>query len=325
MDSATPVAPEDVFSLSFKPLATEPCWPLVTIVTPTLNMGHFLDETIQSVLSQDYPHIEYIVIDGGSTDQTLDVVKKYQDRLQFYSAPDGGTADAINKGFRRARGSIWTYLNADDTYLPGAVSTAVRCLLQKPDVVGIYGDAYWVNEESKILGVYPTQEFQSSLLQRECFICQPAAFVRREAIESVAFLDPSLRYTYDYDLWIRLSKNYSLHKVNAFLATSRMHSRNKTLAARRSGFREAMRLLSAHFGYVPFTWIYSYCCHCVDRRDQFFQPLRPSISKYCLTLFLGTWRNWRRPLRFWAEWARVMSLGGMKRRWRDRWFTSVGS
>ena len=116
--------------------------PVVTVVTPSYNQGHFIRATIESVLSQDYPHIEYIVIDGGSTDQTLDVVKKYQDRLQFYSAPDGGTADAINKGFRRARGSIWTYLNADDTYLPGAVSTAVRSLLQNPDVVGVYGDAF---------------------------------------------------------------------------------------------------------------------------------------------------------------------------------------
>jgi glycosyltransferase involved in cell wall biosynthesis len=288
-------------------------------------MARFLDETIQSVLSQDYPNIEYIVIDGGSTDQTLDVLKKHQDRLQFYSAPDGGTADAINQGFRRARGAIWTYLNADDTYLPGAVSTAVRCLLEKPDVVGIYGNAYWVNEEGKVLGQYPTQEFNPSLLQRECFICQPAAFVRREAIEAVALLDPRLRYTYDYDLWIRLAKNYSLQKVNVFLATSRMHHGNKTLSARRSAFREAMRLLSAHFGYVPFIWIYSYCCYCVDRRDQFFQALQPSIIKYCLSLPLGTWRNWRRPIRFWIEWANVMSFGGWKRRWRQYWSAARAS
>jgi glycosyltransferase involved in cell wall biosynthesis len=147
MDRATIAVSEDILKRVREPVAAGTRSPLVTIVTPTLNMGHFLEETIQSVLSQDYPHIEYIVIDGGSTDQTLDILERYRGQLQFYSAPDGGTADAINRGFRKARGAIWTYLNADDTYLPGAVSTAVCRLLEKPDIAGIYGDAYWVNEE----------------------------------------------------------------------------------------------------------------------------------------------------------------------------------
>src|SRR4051812_3975232 len=292
--------------------------PLVTIVTPTLNMGRFLDETIQSVLSQDYPHIEYIVIDGGSTDQTLDVLAKYRGRLQFYSAPDAGTADAVNRGFRRATGSVWTYLNADDTYLPGAVSTAVQCLLEQTRVAGVYGDAYWVNEEGRIIGHYPTQEFQPIRLQSSCFICQPTAFIWREAIEAVDLLDPRLRYTYDYDLWIRLARKCSLHKINAVLATSRMHPGSKTLSDRRSGFLEAMRLLKAHFGYVPFIWIYSYCCHCMDRRDQFFHALQPSIVKFCASLPVGTCFNWRKPLRFWREWATVMSFDGLKRQLGQR-------
>jgi glycosyltransferase involved in cell wall biosynthesis len=318
MDRTTVAVSEDILKRVREPVSAGTRLPLVTVVTPTLNMGHFLEETIQSVLSQDYPHMEYMVIDGGSTDQTLDILKRYRGQLQYYSAPDRGTADAINQGFRRARGAIWTYLNADDTYLPGAVSTAVHRLLEKPDVAGIYGDAYWVNEEGKVLGPYPTREFQPRLLQRECFICQPAAFVRREAIEAVTLLDPRLRYTYDYDLWIRLAKNHSLQKVNAFLATSRLHPSAKTLSARRPAFRETMRLLGDHFGYVPFTWIYSYCCHCIDGRDQFFQALQPSIFKYCLSLPLGTYRNWRSPLKFWSEWARVMTFEGWKRRWRQR-------
>ncbi len=295
--------------------------PLVTIVTPTLNMGHFLEETIQSVLRQDYPKLEYIIIDGGSTDGTLDVLRKYQGQLQFYSAADGGTADAINRGFQKASGAILAYLNADDTYLPGAVSTGVRHLMKRPDIAGIYGNAYWVDIGGRTLGRYPTRDFQPSLLMQECFICQPASFVRREAIEAVNFLNADLRYAFDYDLWIRLAKKYSLRRVDEFLATSRMHEGNKTFSGRKPAFEETIRLLTMHFRYVSYPWVYSYCCYMIDKRDQFFQPLKPSLGKYWLSLLLGSRYNWRQPVRFWAEWAAGFHLGGLLRRWQAQ---SVG-
>ena len=112
---------------------------LVSIVTPTYNAARFLEETIQSVLNQDYPHIEYIVIDGGSTDGSLDILRKYEGRLRWHSGPDGGQTDAINKGFLQSTGSVFAYLCADDTYLPGAVSTAVRHLRANPGYAGVYG------------------------------------------------------------------------------------------------------------------------------------------------------------------------------------------
>jgi glycosyltransferase involved in cell wall biosynthesis len=114
--------------------------PLVSIVTPTYNMASFLEETIRSVLSQDYPNIEYIVIDGGSIDGSLDILRKYEHRLRWYSGPDRGQTDAINKGFLKSRGQIFTFLCADDTYLPGAVSTAVKHMLANPGHAGIYGE-----------------------------------------------------------------------------------------------------------------------------------------------------------------------------------------
>ena len=157
--------------------------PLVSIVTPCYNMGRYLEQTIESVLAQDYPNIEYIVMDGGSSDDSLRILEKYRGRLDFHSAPDRGTADAINKGFARSRGSVFAYLNADDTYLPGAVSAAVRSLMGEPGIGVVYGDANWVDEEGQVLGPYPTKPYQADMLSQECFICQPAAFIRREAFD----------------------------------------------------------------------------------------------------------------------------------------------
>src|SRR5579859_651809 len=114
-------------------------------------MGRFLEATIQSVLSQDYPNIEYIVMDAGSTDETLAILERYKDRLQFHSGTDAGTADAINKGFARSHGSIFAYLNADDIYLPGAISTALRALASEPKAGVVYGDANWVDEQGRVL------------------------------------------------------------------------------------------------------------------------------------------------------------------------------
>jgi glycosyltransferase involved in cell wall biosynthesis len=116
--------------------------PLVTIVTPSYNMGAFLSETIDSVLSQDYPRIEYLVMDGGSTDGTVGILRRYGNRLRYLSAPDHGAADAINRGCESSQGSIFAWLNADDRYLPGAVSAAVRQLMAAPGVAVAYGEAY---------------------------------------------------------------------------------------------------------------------------------------------------------------------------------------
>jgi len=111
--------------------------PLVSIVTPCYNSGRFLEQTIESVLSQDYPRIEYLIVDGGSSDNTREIVQRYRERLQFHSEPDRGTADAINKGFRLSSGTIFAYLNADDIYLPGAVSTVVREFLEHEETAVI--------------------------------------------------------------------------------------------------------------------------------------------------------------------------------------------
>jgi glycosyltransferase involved in cell wall biosynthesis len=215
-------------------------------------MGRYLEETIQSVLTQDYPNIEYIVMDAGSTDETLAILEKYRARLEFHSGPDDGTADAINKGFARSHGSVFAYLNADDIYLPGAISTAMRSLAAEPEMGVVYGDANWVDEGGQLLAPYPVLPYDAALFSQECFIAQPAAFIRREAFELAGRMDTNLQYAYDYDLWIRISRLFQMRKIDGVLATSRMHQENKTMGQRRRVLRETLRLLESQYGYVPF-------------------------------------------------------------------------
>ncbi len=276
--------------------------PLVSVVTPTYNMARFLEETIRSVLSQDYSNIEYIVIDGGSTDGTLEILRKYEGRLRYVSEPDRGQTDAINKGFQLSRGSVFAFLCADDTYLPGTVTTAVHHLLANPGHAGIYGEGYLTDEAGTNLGRYPTREFAPELLRTDCFICQPAAFLWRQAFLEAGLMNVTLRNGLDYDLWIRLAKRHTLLKVDEYLATSRMHRGSKTLRERAGVFKASIDVLKAHYGYAPFSHIYGYCCALVDRRDGFFEPVPPSLFKYGLALIYGSLRNPRHLPTYWKEW-----------------------
>src|SRR5208337_3944129 len=267
--------------------STNTTLPLVSIVTPSLNMGAFIDETIQSVLTQDYANIEYIVMDGGSTDATLSILKRYETKLRWHSAPDAGTADAVNNGFALSRGSILAFLAADDTYLPGAVSTVVKELSARPEVAAIYGEGNRVNERGESIGRYPTGAFELKALEKECYVCQPTAFFHREAFEAVGKLDSTLYYAFDWDLWIRIAKRYEMLKIDDKLATSRLHHGNKTLSHPEAAVGEGLRVLRRHFGYVPFQWVYNYCASLLGEKIEFTPSKTPSLGCYCLSLPVG--------------------------------------
>ena len=277
--------------------------PLVTIVTPTLNAGQYLTETVESVLSQDYPRIEYIAVDGGSTDDTNQILARYEPRVRVIRERDAGAAQAINRGFRRGSGTICGWLSADDTLLAGSVSAAVKRFQLNRSLGVVYGEANWTASDSNLLGRYPTSPDAVQHLWRECLICQPAAFVLRSALEEIGYLDEELKSAFDYDLWIRLSKKVELGYLDRCLATSRMHRANMTLSQRGTALREAMAVQLRHFGYTPFQAVYGYCAYRVDKRDQFFEPLRISIRAYCLSLAYGTLSNRRSRWRFLREWA----------------------
>ena len=284
--------------------------PLVSIVTPSYNAAEFIEDTIRSVLAQDYPRIEYLVMDAGSTDGTVEILERYRGRLQFVSEKDRGTADAVNRGFRKAKGEILAWIGADDLYLPGAVSAAVAAFTEDPAAGAVYGGGYWIDEHGRTLGRYPTRApYNPAMFQRECPVCQPACFMRRKAVEAVGGLDESLQSAFDYDLWIRLSRHHPFRAIPQHLAESRMHSRNKSLGEKQSMFDECIALLSRHYGYVPMHWVYSYISFLRDRTDQFFTPMHPSPRVYLQTLLVGSRYNVRHLRRFWSEW-----LSGLRAR-----------
>ncbi len=233
---------------------TEPP-PLVSIVTPSFNQGRFIARTIESVFSQTYPNIEYRVVDGGSTDSTLEVLRSYGDKLNWVSEPDRGQAHAINKGLAQSTGQILSYLNSDDTLTPDAVETVVKRFRAQPDVM-IYGDADYIDVEDKITGAYPTEQFSSRRLLENCFICQPAAFWSAYAARKIGPFDESLQYVMDYDYWLRMAMaGVPILHVPVKLANSRLYPETKTLSSRSQIYREIFKVCLRHGGHVDESWI----------------------------------------------------------------------
>jgi glycosyltransferase involved in cell wall biosynthesis len=239
--------------------------PLVSIVTPSFNQGQFIGRTIESVLGQSYPHIEYCVIDGGSTDTTLDVLRSYGSKLMWCSEPDRGQTHAINKGFAQSQGSIRAYLNSDDTLIPNAVETIVDLFRRDPTVSLYYGDAHYIDADDRITGLYVTAEYSFDRLMHDCCICQPAAFWTAEIAKKVGPFDESLHFVMDYDYWIRIDRAFGrIRHAPVILANSRLYSTTKTLAHRREIYNEIFAICTRHVGYVSRSYVEGYYHHRLD-------------------------------------------------------------
>ena len=217
---------------------------LVSIITPSYNQAPYLEQTIQSVLGQDYPRIEYMVVDGGSTDHSVEIIKRYADRLAYWTSErDGGQAEAINKGLKRANGEILAWLNSDDYYMLNTVSVAVRCFEMNPDAAIIYGNMLAVDGDEQTLNVLKYK--QLSLRDLLCFqiIGQPSVFFRRSALEKTGLLDPSFHFMLDHQLWIRLAQQGSILHVPQVWSAARYHVGAKNRARAAEFGNEAFRIL----------------------------------------------------------------------------------
>jgi hypothetical protein len=212
-----------------------------------LNQGRFIRTAIESVLSQDYPAIEYIVMDGGSTDETAEVVREYADRIRFVSEHDRGQSHAINKGWRLGRGEIVSWLCADDLLLPGAVSTVVAEFARRPETGLVYGECESVDANGNFLALTDAGAPDAwGLIHGYDYIPQPAAFARRSVVESVGFVDEGLHWGMDWDLFIRIAKAATMTHVPRPLARVRTYDQTKTLSGGRRRFRELVGIMRKH-------------------------------------------------------------------------------
>ena len=226
--------------------------PMVSIVTPSYKHGAFLDSTIRSVLAQNYPRIQYFICDGGSQDGTVDIIKRYSDRLAWWcSEKDRGQSDAINKGWRRATGDILAYLNSDDVLLPGAVERVVRAFQQTPSAGVVYGDWTCLDEHGSELGRGHGGPTDLKRLLRDGqspYIAQPASFYRADVLRRVGLIDDTLQYSMDYDLLLRLAKTSQMLYLPVALAGYRVHMDAKTSAFTEAHWRETLAVRARYGG-----------------------------------------------------------------------------
>ncbi|HRJ58961.1 MAG TPA: glycosyltransferase family 2 protein [Anaerolineales bacterium] len=252
-----------------------PALPLVSIITPSFNQAAYLEATVQSVLGQDYPNIEYIIIDGGSTDGSVDIIKKYEGRIaSWVSEPDKGQTDAINKGFARAKGDILAWLNSDDTYHhPKAVGEAALFLMENPDVAMVYADCDFIDERGRAIGRFASRQTDYQKLRNGyVHIPQQTMFFRAKYWKELGPLDPSFYFAMDYDLWVRIAKHAPVKYLpGRTWANFRIHTSSKTNVNDERGWKEMLR---------------------VHYRDggRFFAPI---VAKYYLRKIIGPLWKWR--------------------------------
>lgn len=224
--------------------------PRISIITPSYQQGSFIEETLLSVKGQDYRNVEHIVIDNLSTDNTQEILKKYESlyTLKWISEKDSGQSEAINKGFIRATGDIFGWINSDDVYMPGAFSKVAECFAKNPEINWIYGDAYWIDWEGNVNGIYKSMDFDlSSLAYQGMYIPQPTIFVKRELLDSVGYIDENIHTAMDYDYCLRLGTTGRAKYIPEIIAARRLHSNSKSMKARASFYYDALTCLDKFF------------------------------------------------------------------------------
>ena len=217
--------------------------PLVTIVTPSFNQGEFIESTIQSVIAQTYPRIEYILMDGGSTDNSLEIIRKYQQHLTHWvSEPDQGQSHAINKGFQMACGQIWMWLNSDDVLLPGGVAAAVEAFLRFPDASLVFGDAEVIDRQGRILEEFHGWKHPRKIIdlgrRLPYSIPQPSVFMCAEMVKRAGFLNVGLNYAMDFDLFWRMTQHGRVIFFPSKVAQMRYHAGMKTTTHLKRNWQE---------------------------------------------------------------------------------------
>ena len=266
--------------------------PSISVVTPSYGQARFIERTIESVLGQGIADLEYFVVDGGSRDGTVDILRRYDGRLRWVSEPDRGQTDAVNKGIRGTTAPIIGWLNSDDVYYPGAVGKVLDFFAANPDVDVVYGDADHIDADDGVMEPYYTESWDFERLKDVCYLCQPAVFFRRSAVERVGLLDESLNYCMDYDLWLRMAQaGCRFAHLRERLAGSRLHQDTKTLGSRLKVHAELNTMLRRTLGKVPDRWLSNYAHVQLENRPT-LQARRPAFILAVSTLTMLASLRW---------------------------------
>ncbi len=253
---------------------TSMTWPRITVVTPSYNQGRFIEQTIRSVLDQNYPDLEYMIVDGGSRDETVDVIRRYENRLAYWvSEKDAGAADAIRKGLSRATGRVLAYLNSDDLYLPGALERIARAFTESSfDVV--YGDTFWVDTDGHRIGERRQTPFVPlGYLYGGFDLQQPATFWSKDIYEKAGGIDPDFAFAFDTDLFTRfVAAGARFRHVKQFVASFRIHPASKSSTELDRCTTELDRLRTLHLRY-PFRSFPAACVRTYARTRRVFSYL----------------------------------------------------
>jgi glycosyltransferase involved in cell wall biosynthesis len=227
----------------------------VSVIIPSYNQGRFIDRTIKSIITQKNCDFEILVFDAGSTDNTINILKSYADKIKWVSETDRGQTDAINKGLRLATGDIHCYLNSDDVFYPGALQEVVKTFSQNNNIRALYGDADHIDENDKWIEDYYNESWNFKRLLELCYICQPATFWRKEITQEYGLFDDTLQYAMDYEYWLRVGSCEAFYYLKGIkLAGSRMYAQNKTLAFRTPVHREILKV-ARRYTLTPYRWL----------------------------------------------------------------------
>lgn len=300
-------------------------WPLISIITPSFNQAQFLEATIRSVLDQKYPNIEYIIVDGGSTDNSLDIIRQYDSQISWWiSEPDQGQAEAINKGLSRAQGEIIGWINSDDFYLPNALKHIAQFFASNPAVALVYGNVMSVDEYAIPFHLQSFKPYTLEDLMAFQIISQPGVFFRREVLSRTGLLDPSLHFLLDHHLWLRIAAIGPISYLPITLAAARYHPSAKNIAQASSFSQEIFRIVEWMKNYDPLRnrfeknkarilgGAYRLNAYYLVEATQYWAGLR----SYFLAL---RWyppiaiRDWRRIL---FTWLGILGLDGVRRIYR---------